>query len=51
MKEVVKKEVIHLLDVGIFYPIYESGCISQVHCVPKKGEITLGANGNEELIL
>jgi hypothetical protein len=37
MREVVKKEVIKLLDAGIIYPLPHSECVSPVHCVPKKG--------------
>ena len=37
MKEVVKKEVIKLLDAGIIFPISDSSWVSPVHCVPKKG--------------
>ncbi|GJZ80994.1 hypothetical protein Tco_0645988 [Tanacetum coccineum] len=37
IKEVVKKEIIKLLDAGIIYPIKDSPWVSLVHCVPKKG--------------
>ncbi|XP_047170548.1 uncharacterized protein LOC124838881 [Vigna umbellata] len=37
MKEVVRKEVIKLLDAGIIYPISDSEWVSFVHVVPKKG--------------
>lgn len=37
MKEVVKKEVVKLLDSGIIYPIADSPWVSPIHCVPKKG--------------
>jgi hypothetical protein len=36
MREVVKKEVIKLLDAGIIYPVPHSEWVSSVHCVPKK---------------
>nr|GEU79767.1 DNA-directed DNA polymerase [Tanacetum cinerariifolium] len=49
-KEVIKKEVIKLLDAGIIYPIYDSSWVSPIHCVPKKGEITVVENENNELI-
>ncbi|GKC88053.1 reverse transcriptase domain-containing protein, partial [Tanacetum coccineum] len=39
--EVIKKEVIKLLDVGLIYPISDSPWVSPVHCVPMKGSITL----------
>ncbi|GJZ02752.1 reverse transcriptase domain-containing protein [Tanacetum coccineum] len=35
--EVIKKEVLKLLDAGMIYPISDSPWISPVHCVPKKG--------------
>ncbi|GJW73659.1 reverse transcriptase domain-containing protein [Tanacetum coccineum] len=35
--EVIKKEVIKRLDVGLIYPISNSPWMSPVHCVPKKG--------------
>jgi hypothetical protein len=37
MKEVVRNEVLKLLDAGIIYPIADSRWVSPVHCVPKKG--------------
>ncbi|KAG9453964.1 hypothetical protein H6P81_006868 [Aristolochia fimbriata] len=37
LQEVVKKEVIKLLDVGIIYPISDSAWVSLVQVVPKKG--------------
>ncbi|CAL8988211.1 unnamed protein product [Prunus brigantina] len=36
MKEVVRKEVMKLLDVGIIYPISDSKWVSPVQVVPKK---------------
>nr|GEV95458.1 reverse transcriptase domain-containing protein [Tanacetum cinerariifolium] len=48
--EVIKKEVIKLLDAGLIYPISDSPWISPVHCVPKKGEMTIVTNENNELI-
>ena len=37
MREVVKKEVLKLLDAGIIYPILHSEWVSPVQVVPKKG--------------
>ncbi|GKA71914.1 DNA-directed DNA polymerase, partial [Tanacetum coccineum] len=48
--EVVKKEVIKLLDVELIYPISDSPWVSPVHCVPKKGGITVVTNEDNELI-
>ncbi|GJZ23888.1 reverse transcriptase domain-containing protein [Tanacetum coccineum] len=42
--EVIKKEVLKLLDARIIYPIFDSPWVSPVHCVPKKGGITVVAN-------
>ena len=36
MKEVVKAEVIKLLDAGMIYPISDSVWVSPVQVVPKK---------------
>ena len=41
MKEVVRKEVIKLIEARIIYPIADSKWVSPVHCVPKKGGITV----------
>ncbi|GJZ38742.1 reverse transcriptase domain-containing protein [Tanacetum coccineum] len=48
--EVIKKEVIKLLDAGMIYPISDSPWVSPIHCVPKKGSITVVANEDNELI-
>ena len=36
MKEVVRNEILKLLEAGIIYPIVNSTWVSHVHCVPKK---------------
>nr|GEZ60287.1 reverse transcriptase domain-containing protein [Tanacetum cinerariifolium] len=38
MQEVVKKEIVKLLDTSIIYPIADSPWVSPIQCVPKKGE-------------
>ncbi|GJX78168.1 hypothetical protein Tco_0324979 [Tanacetum coccineum] len=48
--EVIKKEVLKLLDARMIYPISDSPWVSLVHCVPKKGGITVVANEENELI-
>nr|GFA69114.1 reverse transcriptase domain-containing protein [Tanacetum cinerariifolium] len=48
--EVIKKEVIKLLDAGLIYPISDSPWVSLVHCVPKKGGMTVIKNEDNELI-
>ncbi|GJU99054.1 reverse transcriptase domain-containing protein [Tanacetum coccineum] len=50
MQEVVKKEILKLLDTGIIYPITDSPWVSFIHCVPKKGGITVVTNENDELV-
>nr|GEW02218.1 DNA-directed DNA polymerase [Tanacetum cinerariifolium] len=48
--EVIKKEVIKLLDAKLVYPISDSPWVSPVHCVPKKGGMTVDENEDSELI-
>lgn len=50
MKEVVKKEILKMLDAGIIYPISDSKWVSPVHVVPKKGGMTVVKNDKNELI-
>ncbi|KAI3744277.1 hypothetical protein L1987_57354 [Smallanthus sonchifolius] len=50
MQEVVKKEVIKLLDAGLIYPISDSPWVSPVQVVPKKGGMTVITNERNELI-
>ena len=50
MQEVVKNEVIKLLDNGLIYPISDSRWVSPVQCVPKKGGMTIVPNEDGELI-
>jgi hypothetical protein len=49
--EVVKKEVINLLDAAIIYSVPHSEWVSPVHCVPKNGGLTVVKNLKNELIL
>nr|GEV20619.1 reverse transcriptase domain-containing protein [Tanacetum cinerariifolium] len=48
--QVIKKEVIKLLDAGMIYSISNSPWVSPIHFVPKKGRITVDENKNNELI-
>nr|GEU76078.1 reverse transcriptase domain-containing protein [Tanacetum cinerariifolium] len=48
--EVIKKEIIKLLDAGMIYPISNSPWVSLIHCVPKKCGITIVENENKEFI-
>ena len=50
MKDVVKNEVIKLLDAGIIYPISNSKWVSPTQVVPKKSNITRVKNAIDELI-
>ena len=50
MQEVVKKEVVKLLDAGIIYPISDNTWVSPIQVVPKKGGIIIVKNDNNELI-
>ncbi|GJS71554.1 reverse transcriptase domain-containing protein [Tanacetum coccineum] len=47
--DVIKKEVEKLLDAGLIYLISDSPWVSPVHCVPKKGGITVIKNDDNEL--
>ncbi|GJS79587.1 reverse transcriptase domain-containing protein [Tanacetum coccineum] len=48
--EVINKEVIKLPDAGMIYPISDSPWVSPIHCVLKKGGMTVVANEENELI-
>ncbi|GJZ72815.1 reverse transcriptase domain-containing protein [Tanacetum coccineum] len=48
--DVIKKEVEKLLDAGLIYPISDSPWVSPVHCVPKKGGMTVITNEENELV-
>nr|GEZ49978.1 reverse transcriptase domain-containing protein [Tanacetum cinerariifolium] len=48
--DVIKQEVIKILDAGLIYPISNSPWVCPVHCVPKKGGFTVVKNEDNELI-
>ncbi|MCI43488.1 hypothetical protein A2U01_0064725, partial [Trifolium medium] len=50
MKEVVRKEVMKLLEAGMIYPISDSAWVSPVQVVPNKGGMTVITNDKNELI-
>ena len=50
MKEVVKKKVFKLMDVGVIYPIADSKWIIPTQVVPKKSGVTMVVNEHNELI-
>jgi hypothetical protein len=50
MQEVVRAEVIKLLDAGIIYPIFDSKWVSPIHVVPKRAGLTVVKNQDNELV-
>ncbi|CAN6695199.1 unnamed protein product [Malus baccata var. baccata] len=50
MMEVMKKEIIKLLDYGVIYPISDSRWVSPVQVVPKKSGVTVVKNAEDELV-
>ena len=50
MMEVVKAEILKLLDAGVIYPITDCKWVAPIHVVPKKTRITLVKNKNDERI-
>ena len=44
MMNVVKKEILKLLEIGVIYPISDSNWISPIQVVPKKTGITVVKN-------
>nr|GFB07820.1 reverse transcriptase domain-containing protein [Tanacetum cinerariifolium] len=49
--DIIKQEVIKLLEAGLIYPISDSPWVTLVHCIPKKGVFTVVENEDNELIL
>ncbi|GJX30101.1 reverse transcriptase domain-containing protein [Tanacetum coccineum] len=47
---IFQKDIIKLLDAIIIYPIEDSPWVSPVHCVPKKGGMTVVTNKKNELV-
>ena len=50
MKEVVKKEVLKLMNVDVIYSIADSKWVSPTQVLPKKSGVIVVANENNELI-
>nr|GEU41817.1 reverse transcriptase domain-containing protein [Tanacetum cinerariifolium] len=48
--DVIKQEVLKLLNARLIYPIFDTPWVSPVHCVPKKGGFTVVENEENELI-
>ena len=51
MQEVVRAELIKLLDAGIIYLISDSKWVSLIHVVPKRASLTVVKNKNDELVV
>nr|GEV94130.1 reverse transcriptase domain-containing protein [Tanacetum cinerariifolium] len=49
--DIIKNEVMKLLDARLIYPISDSPWVSPVHCIPKKSGFTVVENEENELIL
>ena len=50
MKEVVKNEILKLLDAGISYPIADDKWVSLMQVVRKKSGVTVVKNAKNELV-
>nr|GFB08429.1 reverse transcriptase domain-containing protein [Tanacetum cinerariifolium] len=48
--DVIKNEVLKLLDARLIYPISDSPWVSPIHCIPNKGGLTVEENEENELI-
>ncbi|GJU97587.1 reverse transcriptase domain-containing protein [Tanacetum coccineum] len=50
IQDVIRKQFEKLLTAGLIYPISDSPWVSPVHCVPKKGGMTVVKNDENDLI-
>ena len=50
MMDVVEKEILKLLEVGVIYPISDSNWVSPIQVVPKKTGMTIVKNQNDQLV-
>lgn len=50
MMEVVEKELINLLNIGLIYPILDSKGVSSIQVIPKKSKFTVAKNENKDLV-
>ena len=50
MQEVVRMEIIKLLDLGIIYPISDNEWVSPIHVVPKRAGLLVVKNKDNELV-
>ncbi|GJT75481.1 DNA-directed DNA polymerase [Tanacetum coccineum] len=51
VQDVVKDEIVRLLDSGLIYPISDSPWVSPIHVVPKKGGMAVVLNDKELFII
>ncbi|GJY59794.1 reverse transcriptase domain-containing protein [Tanacetum coccineum] len=51
VQDVVKAEIVKLLDSGLIYAISDSPWVSPIHVVPKKWGVTVIKNENNKLVL
>ena len=51
VKEVLRTQILKFLEVGIIDPIAGSRWVSPLHCISKRGGITVVPNDKDELIL
>jgi hypothetical protein len=49
MQEVIRAEVIKLLDANIIHPIFDSKWVSSIHVVPKRAGLTVVKKKEGEL--
>ena len=50
MQDVVRSEILKLLDAGIIYPISDSKWVSPIHVVPKKAGLTVIKDEENKLL-
>ncbi|GKD42197.1 putative nucleotidyltransferase, ribonuclease H, partial [Tanacetum coccineum] len=51
VQDVVKNEIVKLLDSRLIYPISDSPWVSPIHVIPKKGGMTVVLNDNNEPVI
>ena len=50
MIDVVKKEILKLLEVGVIYPIFDRKWTSPIQVVPKKFRVTIVKNDDNQIV-
>ncbi|GJS15197.1 reverse transcriptase domain-containing protein [Tanacetum coccineum] len=51
VQDIMKAEIVKLLNAGLIYAISDSPWVSPIHVVPKKEGITVATNNDNELVL